>query len=400
MTGELVVWGLEGLPEVRQGDDLATMLAATAPDLRDGDVIVLTSKAVSKAEGRIRTGDRETAIDAETSRVVARRGATRIVQTRHGFVLAAAGVDASNTDPGTVVLLPDDPDASARRIRSGIRERLGVTVAVVISDSFGRPWRNGLTDVALGLAGIEALDDLRGQWDTHGNPLDVTVTAVADEITGAADLVKGKLSGVPAAVVRGLAHRVSAADGKGVCPILRPADEDMFRYGSRDVVTARRTVREFSDAPVDPEALRRAVGAAITAPAPGQAVPSRFVLLESADARKRLLDAIPDSGTAELHGAPQLVVPCLASGYESAHARGEREALIAAMGASIENLLVALAAEGLGSSWRPSLGPEVVRRELGLPPMWEPMGTVGIGYPATSPPERPPLEPDDFLIRR
>ncbi|NEC53740.1 coenzyme F420-0:L-glutamate ligase, partial [Actinospica acidiphila] len=170
------VWALPGLPEVRPGDDLAKLIAAAAPDLADGDVLLVTSKIVSKAEGRIvEAADREAAIDAETVRVVARRGPLRIVENRQGLVMAAAGVDASNTAPGTVLLLPEDPDASARTIRQGVRDALGVEVGVIVTDTFGRPWRAGLTDVAIGAAGVRVLDDLRGGTDAHGNPLAATV---------------------------------------------------------------------------------------------------------------------------------------------------------------------------------------------------------------------------------
>lgn len=210
------VWALPGLPEVTAGDDLAKLIASVSPELVDGDVLLVTSKIVSKAEGRlIAADDREEAIDAETVRVVARRGTLRIVENRQGLVMAAAGVDASNTLPGTVLLLPEDPDASARRIRSGLREALGVDVGVVVTDTFGRPWRSGLTDVAIGAAGVRVLDDLRGGTDAHGNPLSATVVATADELAAAGDLVKGKASGLPVAVVRGLPHVVAGDEEPG-----------------------------------------------------------------------------------------------------------------------------------------------------------------------------------------
>lgn len=432
--GRLEVWGLAGLPEVGPGDDLAGLIASaqagpggTGDTLRDGDLVVVTSKIVSKAEGRVRRGGRDDAIDAETVRVVARRGATRIVETRHGFVLAAAGVDASNVAPGTVALLPEDPDASARRIRRGLRDRLGVSVGVLVSDTLGRPWRHGQVDVALGLAGLDPLDDLRGRTDQYGNRLEVTVTAVADEVTAAAELAQGKLAGVPVAVVRGLEHLVRDEDGPGIGPMLRPAAEDMFRYGSRDVLGARRTVRDFADTPVDPVAVRTAIAAAVTAPAPHHTTPWRFVLVETAEARKRLLDAMLAAWVDDLRGdglseeriarrvrrgdllrrAPYLIVPCLVA--EGAHAypddrraRAEREMFVVAMGAGVENLLVALAVEGLGSCWVSStmFCPGVVRRELDLPDNWDPIGAVGVGWPVTPPPERPPRDPDPFILTR
>lgn len=182
------VWALPGLPEVQSGDDLAKLIAAAEPALADGDVLLVTSKIVSKAEGRVvEAADREAAIDAETVRVVARRGPLRIVENRQGLVMAAAGVDASNTPAGTVLLLPEDPDASARGIREGLRDTLGVDVGVIVTDTFGRPWRAGLTDVAIGAAGVRVLDDLRGGTDAYGNPLGATVVATADELAAAGD---------------------------------------------------------------------------------------------------------------------------------------------------------------------------------------------------------------------
>jgi coenzyme F420-0:L-glutamate ligase/coenzyme F420-1:gamma-L-glutamate ligase len=439
------VFGVSGIGEVQPGADIAKLITATGVELADGDVVLVTSKIVSKAEGRLmRADDREAAIDAEAVRLVARRGPTRIVETRHGLVMAAAGVDASNTPAGTVLLLPEDPDASARAIRDGLREALGVRVGVLVTDTFGRPWREGLTDVAIGAAGVRVLEDLRGGRDSHGNPLIATVTAVADELAAAGDLVKGKVSELPVAVVRGLASVVlprpggdgarppqGAEEDRGARALVRSAADDMFRLGTseavREAVSLRRTVREFTAEPVDPAAVRRAVALAVTAPAPHHTTPWRFVLVESADVKERLLDAMRDAWTADLRGdgfseesitkrlrrgdvlrkAPYLIVPCLVT--DGAHAypdarRGaaEREMFVVAMGAGVQNLLVALAGEQLGSAWVSStmFCRDVVREVLDLPADWDPMGTVAVGRAAAAPSPRPARDASAFVAVR
>ena len=235
----LQIWALEGIPEVEPGADLIDLVArAAGARLADGDIVVITSKIVSKAEGRILAADdREDAITAETVRVVATRTApsghtTRIVENRLGMVSAAAGVDASNTPEGTVLLLPVDPDASARAIAAGLRTRLGVEVGVIVSDTLGRAWREGQTDSAIGAAGVHVFEDLRGQTDAEGRILAVTLACVADELASAADLVKGKAARLPVAVVRGRADLVGPLDLPGARSIVRDQAHDMFRRGT------------------------------------------------------------------------------------------------------------------------------------------------------------------------
>ncbi len=243
MSGHrLTIWAVEGIPEIRSGDDLASLagdaLAADADGIRDGDIVVVTSKVVSKAEGRqVAASDREDAITAETVRVVATRGTTRIVENRLGIVGAAAGVDASNVAEGTVLLLPEDPDASARRLCTALRARFGVRLGVIVSDTLGRAWRQGQTDIAIGAAGVAVVDDLRGETDAQGRPLMVTVPVVADELAGATDLVKGKTSGRPVAVVRGMSHLVTdEVDVPGARTLVRTGPTDMFRLGTDEAL--------------------------------------------------------------------------------------------------------------------------------------------------------------------
>jgi len=424
--------GIAGIPEIPAGTDLAGLIADAAlapggPGLLDGDILVVTSKVVSKAEGRVTAMSRDDAIAAETVRVVARRGPTTIAQTRHGFVMAAAGVDESNTAPGTVVLLPEDPDESARRLRKALRARPGVNVGVVVTDTFGRPWRAGQTDTAVGAAGISPILDHRGEADAWGNVLDVTMAAVADEVAAAADLVKGKARQVPVAVVRGLSALVTDADGPGARALVRPSSEDMFRLGAADVLPARRTVRAFTGQPVDRAAVDRAIAAALTAPAPHHSEPWRFVVVSSLTARLALLDAMTDAWTADLRGdgfseeqiarrlkrgeplrdAPLIVVPCLELSAMNAYpddrrTRAEREMFVVAMGAAVQNFLVALAVENLGSAWISStlFCQDVAAGALDLPEGWLPTGAVAVGHPAAPAPPRPPRDPAAFTVTR
>ncbi len=381
---ELRIFGVTGIPDVQAGDNVAALIAQSGVDLAHGDVVVVTSKVVSKAEGRLVDVERDKAIDAETVRVVAVRGTTRIVETVHGFVMAAAGVDASNVPAGTVALLPVDPDASARQIREGLRELRGVDVAVIVTDTMGRPWRNGLVDVCIGAAGIAVLDDLRGRADAAGHVLDATVTAVADELAAAAELVKGKLAGVPVAVVRGwLGSEMAGPDDSdrshvGARPLVRSAVDDLFRLGTseakRAAVFERRDVRSFDDRPVDPDAIDRALVAAGTAADPRgdtQDPACRFAVV-AGPAQELSLTLGVDS-------PPVLIVPMLPDGEASS-------LRIAAAGAAVENLLIALAADGLGAVWidlaATAEGLVQDRVELGVG--WRPLGVIATGHPRLS----------------
>lgn len=405
MAEAMQVLPLSGIGEVRPGDDLAELVAGLGADLRDDDVLVVTSKIVSKAEGRLvpaptdpagREAARQAAVDAETVRVVASRGRTRIVQTRQGLVLAAAGVDASNVDTSRLVLLPVDPDASARRLRAGLAERLGIRVAVVVTDTMGRPWRTGQTDVAIGAAGIAPLRDHRGHTDPYGNDLSVTAAAVVDELAGAADLVKGKTSGVPVAVVRGLGP-VPVEDGPGAAALVRPSDEDMFALGTaearaagrRDVLAARLSGEELSDEPVPDAAVRRAV-----ATMRGQASDPgvwRYVRVGSAAARRGLATVLPGQPDGELIARAPVVlavfrtVPIPPFDLDEDDPAAMADLLRQMDGVSVT--ADALAAEGLVHVMvSPGLvdppDPVEVTTVLGVPETWQFLGASAAGYPA------------------
>jgi coenzyme F420-0:L-glutamate ligase/coenzyme F420-1:gamma-L-glutamate ligase len=249
MSGpSLSIWAVPGMPEVRPGDDLVELIA-TAIDrqarddatlaLSAGDILVVASKIVAKAEDQlVPATDREKAITDDTVRVVAERvhpgGMTRIVETRQGLIMAAAGIDMSNVPEGYALRLPEDPDRSAHALCDGLRRRLGLDLGVIVTDTLGRPWRVGQTDVAIGAAGLHLADDLRGGFDANGRPLHATIPVLADEIAGAADLVKGKTGGLPVAVVRGLARLVTGLEAPGARSLVRSLEEDMFRFGSAE----------------------------------------------------------------------------------------------------------------------------------------------------------------------
>jgi coenzyme F420-0:L-glutamate ligase/coenzyme F420-1:gamma-L-glutamate ligase len=239
VTGSLTIRAVDGIGEIVPGDDVAGIIhARLAEPLAAGDVVVVTSKIVSKAAGLTTRGDRDDLLDVETDRVVARRGPTRIVRTHSGLTLAAAGIDASNVEAGSVIALPRDPDADARALRDRLVDLSGVEIAVIVTDTAGRAWRTGQTDIAIGAAGIHPSLSFDGVTDAYGNPLVVTAPAVADEIAGAADLVAGKLGGRPVVVVSGLPAELLDPAAPGAASLIRPEDGDLFGLGARDAVLA------------------------------------------------------------------------------------------------------------------------------------------------------------------
>lgn len=431
-----------GLPSPRRfgpGDDLAAAIVTAAVDagveLQEGDVICVASKVVSLVEGRRVTLPAATANNSELQgedqvaredrRTLAREHATEIVadtaevlvtRTTHGFVAANGGIDASNVGGTDALLLPDDPDASARMIHEGLVQRTGRKVGVIVTDSFGRPWRVGQTEVALGAAGAPMLRDERGGRDLDDRPLTVTEAAVGDEIAAAADLVRTKASGTAFVLVRGLP---SGPHGTGR-DLIREVAEDLFRFGGATAVEegirARRTVRRFvpgSEVPSD--VLSRALTAAATAPAPHGSRPWRFLRL-SPDTRSSLLDVMANAwredlsrdgvseeeiqrriarSDATLRVAPTLLAPFVT--LEEAHIYpdrrrewAERDMFILSAGAALNNLQVVLAAHGFGTAWISStiFCAPTVRAHLRLPDHFEPVGMIAIGRPAQPPEPR------------
>lgn len=374
-AGKIEILPVEGLPEFRPGDDLSGAIAAAARWLRSGDIVVVTSKVVSKVEGRLvrvptdpeeRDRVRRRLVFDESVRIIARRARTLITENRLGIVQAASGIDASNVAGDELALLPADPDASAMALRWGLRDRLGVEVAVVITDTMGRAWRVGQTDAAIGSSGLPVLHAYRGQVDRYGNELAVTEIAVADEVAAAADLVKGKLGAVPVAVVRGLTIGSETSKARD---LVRPVDEDLFRLGTEESIALGRhesalpvsPVSTFTDAPVDAAVIREAAAAALTGSAG-----LRLVHVTEAARRKRLLDELASD---VLYTAPEVV---LVFGTD-----------LFAAGAAVHRLRVALSAEGLGTSWVPGS------------PLPDLVGAVGIGHPAEAPATPMPADPDE-----
>jgi coenzyme F420-0:L-glutamate ligase/coenzyme F420-1:gamma-L-glutamate ligase len=418
---------VEGLPEVRPGDDLADLLATALSGIgvRDGDVVAVTQKVISKAEGRVvPEGEGRAAwVERETARVVARRGDLVIAETRHGFVCANAGVDASNVEAGFLTLLPEDPDGSAERLRFALGERLGSEVAVVVTDTFGRPWRHGLVNVAIGCAGLPALVDLRGTFDAQGRELEATIVALADEVAAASGLVMAKAAAVPAALVRGVGLEAPAGTARD---LIRPGQDDLFREAPLVSISARRTIRSFGPGDLPEAAVREAVSAACTAPAPHHTRPWLFVALRSGAAKGRLLGAMAEAwredlrrdgapaatierrlaaSDAVLGAAPVLVVPFVR--FAGSHAypdeersAAEREMFLLSGGAAIQNLLLAFHAQGSASCWISStlFCQEETRAALGVGDEWHALGIVAAGpIPAGAASPRPPLDIAEYL---
>ena len=445
----LTAIGISGLPEFVAGDDIAAISAPSLATVRwpdgscgvaPGDVIVVTSKIVSKAEGRVLPAEsREALIADEATAILASRqhagGSTQIVRTRHGFVLAAAGIDMSNAPTGTALLLPLDPDASAASLRANFQRLLNIDdLGVVITDSAGRAWREGVTDIALGSAGVHPLLDLRGTEDADGRTLEATVVAIVDEIAAASELVRPKADAVPVAIVRGVRQTSPDAAPAGVL-IRSPADDlfsmgtaEALAQGARHAVPNRRTTRKFRPEPVPADLLQRAISSALTAPSPHHSSPVHFAMTTPAT-RNRLLDAMAErwrTDLRELDGldptqierrlqrgsvlreAPEVVwalsdIASARHDYPDGKRSGyERDLFLLAGGAAVQSLLIALAAEGIGSAWlsAPAFCPDVVTDVLNLPSDWQPLGAVAIGYPLSDPPPRKEPHPADHLVYR
>lgn len=421
--GSIEIRPVLGLPEFRPGDDLASAIAEHAPWIRDDDILVVTSKVLSKVEGRLvdapmdpeeRDAARRVLVDQEAVRVVARKGRTLITENRLGIVQAASGIDGSNVDRAELALLPVDPDASASALRTALADRLGVSVGVVVTDTMGRAWRVGQTDAAIGSAGLAVVHAYAGAEDGQGNELVVTEVAIADEIAAAGDLVKGKLGAVPVAVIRGL---TPVDNGSRARDLVRPGEDDLFwlgtqesmEHGRREALLLRRSVRSFTDEAVAPEDVRAAVSEALTAPAPHHTRPVRFVWVRTPALRTQLLTLMTEKWREDLRSdglddtqidsriargtilfdAPEIVIPfCVPDGAhtypDERRTRAEETMFTVAVGAAVQGLLVSLAVRGIGSCWIGStiFAADLVRAELGLRADWKAMGAIAIGYPA------------------
>lgn len=365
---------LEGLPEFGDGDDLAGILADAIWSLepRAGDVLAITQKVVSKVEGRTVRADDAGAhtawVERETRRVVARRGDLVIAETRHGFVCANAGVDASNIADGWLTLLPEDPDGSAGTIRAALVDRLGVAIGVVITDTFGRPWREGLVNVAIGCAGLPASVDLRGSRDHHGRVLVATIVALADEIAAASGLVMTKAARIPAALVRGV-DVPAGVPASVASTLVREAGDDLFRESPLWAVASTRDVDTFGAGDVSRDVLVEAMRAV----APRGVA---FVAATSDVARARIRAAIRDDGARALvaDAAAAIVVRSAAEGDEA----------VVEAGRAVGRLAIALHAQGIDSAWiaRSRIDVDLIR-SAGDDVGGRPLGVLAVGRTRT-----------------
>lgn len=421
-SGELTIRPVTGLGEFGPASDLAAEIRSAAPWLSDGDIVVVTSKVFSKIEGRMvaapadpeqRNTVRRSLIEEEAVRVVARRDELLITENRNGLIQAAAGVDGSNVPGDHLALLPVDPDASAARLRADLAGH-GLDVAVLVTDTMGRAWRAGQTDVAIGASGMSVRHGYAGAVDGYGNPLAVTDIAVADEIAAAADLVKGKLGGVPVAVISGLAP---VDDGSTARDLIREPASDLFRLGTDEALAqgrieallTRRSVRTFAPGRLNPESMHACFAEALTAPAPHHSRPVRFLWIRDNARRAALLDAMTEQWRRDLkadgkgakaidqrvrrgqilYDAPELVIPVLTAEGMHAYRDDRRNACEQTMftvagGAAVGSFLIALSVRGIGSCWVGStiFAAATVRHVLDLPADWQPLGAVAIGHPA------------------
>lgn len=421
----LQILPVTGLGEFDTTHDLVAEIVTAAGWIENGDVIVITSKVISKTEGRMvdaptepdeREALRRKLVDDETVRIVACRDQTLITANRNGLVQAAAGVDGSNVRTDQIALLPLDPDASAKRLRSEFADRFRLSVAVIVTDTMGRAWRTGQTDVAIGAAGIAVKCAYEGVNDSYGNTLWVTDIAIADEIAAAADLVKGKLGGVPVAVVRGM---MPVDDGSNARALIRDLDKDLFRLGVQeafeqgrsDAILSRHQKRSFTHGSVEPELIRSAFAEALRGPAPHPVYGIRFLWIRDTDLRKTLRDAMDaarcrdltaydETGEAvaedevrlqSLCEATELVIPILVPTYRhkrSGDHRGNDTAGRASAGEiAAANLSMALSMRGIGSYWvTPTTSDaDAVVHVLQLPETWQPLGAIAIGLVAEDP---------------
>jgi coenzyme F420-0:L-glutamate ligase/coenzyme F420-1:gamma-L-glutamate ligase len=367
---------LEGIPEIEPGNDLAALLErALAPHRpRDGDVVAITQKIVSKAEGRIVPGDdRATWVARESVAVVARRGDLVIARTRHGLVCANAGVDASNVARGFLTLLPEDPDASAERVQKELSALFGLArMGLVVTDTFGRPWREGVVDVAIGCAGLPALLDLRGTTDHHGGVLETTVVALADAVAAASGLVMTKTARVPAALVRGLDAAIGDAPPGPARDVVRAPADDLFRESVPIAVAASSSSPAFGPGDVSRELIEEAIVLASTDPGVARC---SFVAADSRAARRRLLAIVNDTDET-LRSAPVLVVPCVPAASGSPD-----PTILLSAGAAIRSLVIALRGLGLAWAWDPgrAIDADRARAALALDPNVRPLGLVAVG---------------------